>query len=152
MSCDRDTRERLRAVGHRVTVQRLKVAAALRHRSGHHTAGDVRRQVAPSDPGTPMPPSTVYRALASLREGRLVAEVTAGGTSTYEWIVSDRHHHLRCRGCGGEQELASEIVAALEATIRTGSRFEPLLDHVVFAGHCERCQASEHAEGEPECR
>ena len=102
MSCEADTVTLLRSGGRRSTWQRQVVALALRHAGWHCTAEELRALVQGRDASTRMPLSTVYRALATLKELRLVSEVDAGGRAAFEWVDREQpHHHLVCARCGG---------------------------------------------------
>lgn len=140
MSCEGDTAEELRHTGRRLTVQRLKVAAALRHCGGHRTAEEIHDVLAAQDPHAAMPLSTVYRTLATLKELRLVAEVDAGGRATYEWVAEQPHHHLICQRCGGDVDLDPRFLADLAGRIRAETGFEAYLDHLAISGRCAACR------------
>jgi len=142
MSCEGKTATELRATGLRFTPQRLRVAAALRHASGHCTAEQIHELIAAADPNATMPLSTVYRTLASLKEQRLVAEVEAGGRAAYEWVSEQPHHHLICQRCGAELDLDPRLLEELGAEIRSATGFEAYLDHFAITGCCARCQAT----------
>jgi Fur family transcriptional regulator, ferric uptake regulator len=144
MSCERETAEGLRTRGRRFTVQRLKVAAALRHSGGHCTAEEIHEIVSREDPHAGMPLSTVYRTLGTLKELRLVAELDAGGRAAYEWVELEQpHHHLICQRCGAEQDLNRRLPERLCEEILAETGFEAYLDHLSLAGRCANCRSSE---------
>jgi len=140
VSCERDTAQELRDSGHRFTVQRLKIAAALRHCGGHRTAEEIHDLLATQDPHLSMPLSTVYRTLATLKAARLVAEVDAGGRAAYEWVAEQPHHHLMCQRCGAEVGLEPRLLDDLAARIQSETGFEAYLDHLAIAGRCAACR------------
>ncbi len=140
MSCEGDTAQELRDTGRRFTVQRLKVAAALRHCGGHRTAEEIHDLLATQDPHASMPLSTVYRTLATLKEARLVAEVDAGGRAAYEWVAEQPHHHLMCQRCGVEVGIEPRLLDDLAARIQSETGFEAYLDHLAIAGRCAACR------------
>lgn len=144
MSCERQTAQELRAKGRRFTVQRLKVAAALRHSGGHCTAEEIHETLSREDPHADMALSTVYRTLGALKELRLVAELDAGGRAAYEWVELERpHHHLICQRCGAEQDLDRKLPERLREEILAETGFEAYLDHLSVAGRCANCRSSE---------
>ena len=149
VSC-RDTADILRATGRRFTVHRLRVASALRHSAGHRTAEEIHRALAGEAPEAPVPLSTVYRTLADLKAMRLVAEVAAPGKTTYEWVSSEPHHHLRCERCGAEIDLDPRMLRQLGGRIERETGFQLYLDHVVLAGLCPGCAAEADDRGAPE--
>ncbi|MGE0135361.1 MAG: Fur family transcriptional regulator [Dehalococcoidia bacterium] len=142
MSCEGDTAHELRETGRRFTVQRLKVAAALRHCGGHRTAEEIRDLLAAEDPHAAMPLSTVYRTLATLKEARLVAEVDAGGRAAYEWVATRPHHHLICQRCGADVGLEPALLTSLSDEIRSATGFEAHLDQHAIYGACAGCSAT----------
>ena len=140
MSCETDMAEGLRASGRRLTVQRAKVATALRHAGGHRTAEEILELVRRDDPQLALPLSTVYRTLSALKDMRLVSEVEAGGRAVYEWVQADRpHHHLICVDCGAEDDLDPALLDTLRAEIASRTGFEAHLDHVNVSGRCAGC-------------
>jgi Fe2+ or Zn2+ uptake regulation protein len=146
MSCEHDTAQELRDSGRRFTVQRLKIAAALRHSGGHCTAEEIHEIVSREDPHAGMPLSTVYRTLGTLKELRLVAEVDAGGRAAWEWVNPDEpHHHLICQRCGVELDLDPKLLERLGEQIEAETGFEAYLDHIAIVGRCRACHEAAHA-------
>src|SRR4051794_9758960 len=72
MSCEAETAQVLRQMGHKLTPQRLMVASVVRHHGGHLNAAEIYEQVKRTYPFVNI--STVYRTLTLLRELRLVNE------------------------------------------------------------------------------
>jgi len=142
VSCEADTAQELRDTGRRFTVQRLKVAAALRHCGGHRTAEEIHDLLAAQNPHAVVPLSTVYRTLGTLKELRLVSEVDAGGRATYEWVAEQPHHHLVCERCEADLDLDPDILADLAGRIRAETGFEAYLDHLAIQGICAACRGA----------
>jgi len=87
--------------------------------------------------------ASVYRALDTLAELRLVQRVDAGdGIARFEPARSDHqhHHHLVCDGCGKVEPFADEpLERALErAAGRLGYALEQ--HDVVLRGACNACR------------
>jgi Fur family ferric uptake transcriptional regulator len=144
MSCETDTLQALKDAGHKLTPQRLMIVAALRHAGEHLTAQDVHQRVRQEYPYVDL--STVYRTLAVLREMHLVTETDMGtGDHSYEWIESDRHHHLICRTCGSTASLPHPYLENLGAEVLDERGFRMDLDHVALFGICAACLASKPA-------
>ncbi|MBD5654160.1 MAG: transcriptional repressor [Candidatus Eremiobacteraeota bacterium] len=84
--------------------------------------------------------STVYRALARLRDLGLVAEIIVPGSdsATYE-PIGDDHAHFHCRHCGRIQDVPftvpAETLANLSASTGLGIEFGV----VTFTGSCVTC-------------
>ena len=70
MSCEQLTAKSLQESGNRLTPQRLMVISAIRHSSGHLSAGEVLSKIKKSYPYIDI--STVYSTLAALKENRLL--------------------------------------------------------------------------------
>lgn len=145
MSCELDVARAIREGGLRLTVQRAKIVAALRHGGDHQTAEAIHARVLEQEPHTGISLSTVYRTLETLREMNLVSLLDPGsGTTTYEWSTPERpHHHLVCRECEGVMEIELPALAGVQGQIREGTGFEPDFDHLGISGLCAGCAAKQ---------
>ncbi len=140
--------DRLRRVGQRATPQRLVILGALRP-GEHLSADEVFARVEGRLPG--MNRSTVYRALELFRDLGLVSETDLGeGVRQFE-LLSARHHHLICRGCGHQAELDDDLVAPLRDAIAVRHNFAATIDHLAVFGFCPECEpaAGDDAPGAP---
>jgi len=86
--------------------------------------------------------ASVYRALDTLTELRLLHRVDVGGTATYEAAdpTGEHHHHVICGDCG---QIGAFEDADLERTIddiasRTGYRVDA--HDLVLRGSCPDCR------------
>ena len=144
MSCEADTATLLRSAGQKVTPQRLLILSALRHSQGHVTASQLLTEVRSSYPYVDA--STVYRTLASAKDLRLVSETNLGsGDNLFEWIGSERHHHLICRRCGNVSFLAEHHLHSLADLLERETGFDADLDHLALFGTCADCRTKENA-------
>ena len=140
MSCEQATAQTLRDSGHRLTPQRLMILSAVRHAGRHVSAGDVIEQVKESYPYVDV--STVYRTMSVLKEMRLISETNMGGGETrYEWIETERHHHLVCRVCDRVTQLDHRYMNDLGTGVLEDYGFEADLDHFAILGVCVDCRA-----------
>ena len=131
--------ERLWATGHRVTRQRSLILDAVCAGEGHTPLGEIYARVRRADRSIDR--STVYRALRLFVEvGLVVAADTGSGETSYEIKKPRPHHHLVCRGCGGEQEIGDDATAAMFDEVRRRHGFEIATDHLVLFGLCEACR------------
>ncbi|HEY4686209.1 MAG TPA: Fur family transcriptional regulator [Dehalococcoidia bacterium] len=147
MSCESDTAAVLRAAGQRVTPQRILILGCVRHAGGHVTAAQILDEVRRSFPY--IDASTVYRTLAAAKERRLVSEVNlGGGEDLFEWVGSDRHHHLICRVCGQVSSLEEAHLDVLTKALERATGFLADLDHIAVFGVCRQCRASQGGEGQ----
>jgi Fur family ferric uptake transcriptional regulator len=142
MSNDPDIATLLRSAGQKVTPQRLLILTALRDSHGHVTASQILERVKTSYPYVDA--STVYRTLAAAKELRLVSETNLGtGDNLFEWIGSERHHHLICRTCGSVAFLEEKYVEDLAAALERETGFDADLDHLALFGTCADCRSKQ---------
>lgn len=129
----------LRAVGQRVTPQRLMILGAFRGPGEHLSADEVYARVGPLAPAVNR--STVYRTLELFRDLGLISETDLGsGVRHYERLDGARHHHLICQQCGVMIELDDNDIHPLREQIRRTYDFAPIIDHLALFGLCAYCQ------------
>ncbi|MGE0685617.1 MAG: Fur family transcriptional regulator [Dehalococcoidia bacterium] len=142
MSNEPDIATLLRSAGQKVTPQRLLILTALRNSQGHVTASQILEKVKASYPYVDA--STVYRTLAAAKELRLVSETNLGtGDNLFEWIGSERHHHLICRSCGSVAFLEERYVDELAERLEQETGFDADLEHLALFGTCAACKAKQ---------
>ncbi|MDQ6692953.1 MAG: transcriptional repressor [Chloroflexota bacterium] len=138
-----DYNRRLADLGIRLTPRRQKVLEVLVGHPGHITADEVLAQVQKSYPLANK--TTVYRTLDILTTAGLVATShTAGHQAIYQ-IAAEPHHHLICKECGAETELADGSLDPLRERIATEYGFEPCFKHFVLFGVCPDCRRTSPA-------
>lgn len=129
----------LRARGHPVTPQRIRVAETLFGTHQHISAEEIldrlragRRAVGKA---------TVYRTLELLREAGLIREHDFGdGFKRYEpWPTRPHHEHLVCIRCGKVIEFESGEIERVEREVAALHRFRPTHHKVEIYGVCEEC-------------
>lgn len=139
MSCESETVSTLRGSGHKMTPQRMMILTSLRHAQGHLTAAGIFERVKQAYPYVDI--STVYRTLTVLKEMRLISETHMGdGDAAFEWVATERHHHLICRKCSGVTQLDHHYLEHLGSQIATDVGFHADLDHFAIFGLCGDCQ------------
>lgn len=146
MSCTVVIERRLRAVGLRVTAQRLAVGEALLHAADHRTAEEVQARLQ-AESAQPVSLATVYRTLHTLVQHRIAGHLDRGrGSAVYEWLDPQHpHHHALCVDCGAEVEIPPRLLGRLERAMKAESRFTPFLDHLALVGRCAACTAAASA-------
>ncbi|MQY31523.1 Fur family transcriptional regulator [Nocardia aurantia] len=134
-----DPRERLRAVGLRVTAPRVAVLDAVvtqPHSDADQVAARVREAL-----GT-VSTQAIYDVLhACVNAGLLRRIEPAGSAALYEARIGDNHHHLVCRSCG--------TVADVDCAVGHAPCLDPSDAHgfavdeaeVVYWGLCPNCRA-----------
>lgn len=128
----------LRALGYRLTPQRLAILKALNQAGCHLTPAEIYQQVHPNLPG--LTEATVYRTLNFLAEQGLVMVAHVGhGQLVYEVSEHD-HHHLICRVCGRMEEIDHQELKSLYKVFlaKTGYQIDTI--HATFFGLCPTCQ------------
>jgi Fur family ferric uptake transcriptional regulator len=139
MSCESETIDVLRESGHKMTPQRMMILTSLRHAPGHLSAADIFERVKTAYPYVDI--STVYRTLTVFKDLRLISEThMGGGDATFEWVATERHHHLICRKCNGVTLLDHQYLETLGAQIAGDLGFRADMDHFAIFGLCGACQ------------
>jgi Fur family ferric uptake transcriptional regulator len=122
-----------------MTPQRMMILTSIRHADGHLTAADIFERVKQAYPYVDI--STVYRTLTVLKDMRLISEThMGGGDAAFEWVATERHHHLICRRCNGVTQLDHSYLDRLGREIEKGVGFRADLDHFAIFGVCAACQ------------
>jgi len=138
MSCSKPFAEKLQARGFRMTPQRHAILHILKQSGGHLSPAQVYERARESVPG--VTETTVYRTLEFLAENGIIASASAGnGHLAYELTQSD-HHHLICRVCGQEVEIAHARLQSLLADLEASTGYRSIGNHITFFGICPACQ------------
>jgi Fur family ferric uptake transcriptional regulator len=119
-----------------MTPQRLSILQAL-HEGGHLSPGQVYERTRT----TGMTETTVYRTLEFLAENGVVNPTQIGGGHlTYELVGHD-HHHLVCRSCGAQLDLAPDSLKVAISRIERQTGYQIDAGHLTFFGLCPECAA-----------
>lgn len=138
MSHDRsECAAQMRDQGFRVTPQRMLLLDAICEGNGHTTLDEIYDRVKAKAPGINQ--ATVYRSLDFLCDLRLVVSAEIEGQTVYEIAGDTPHHHLVCRGCGADQELADYHFHELRAHLLQEHGFVAEIDHLAITGLCAKC-------------
>ena len=132
--------EALQRAGHRRGGARTAVVEALSHHDCAVTALELDDELRRRRP--PVGRASVYRALEQLEQLGLVQRVEAQrGTSSYERIDPDghHHHHAICRDCGRLVPFEDPVLERAIGTLSESLSFEVTEHDVVLRGRCERC-------------
>lgn len=131
--------KKLRTRGYRMTPQRWAILQALCEADCHLTPLEIYQRAAARTLG--LTEATVYRTLSFLCEQGLVMEAHIGnGQMVYE-IADHAHHHLVCRVCGFQREIAHGELDQLYEYLHTTTGFKIDEVHVTLFGLCPACQA-----------
>lgn len=88
--------------------------------------------------------ASVYRALETLSELRLVKRVDAGdGIARYEHAApdGDHHHHLVCRECGKVEAFSDPRLERTIDRVAVGLGYDVDGHEIVLTGACADCAA-----------
>jgi Fur family ferric uptake transcriptional regulator len=139
MGCETDTATTLREAGQKVTPQRMLILSAVRHAGHHLRATDILEDVRRTYPYVDA--STVYRTLGSAAELGLVTGTDMGaGDTEFEWVGTDRHHHLICRACGNVNSLDNTYLDGLATVLHDDLGFQADIGHFAIFGLCRDCR------------
>ena len=128
----------LRSAGLRVTAARERVYAAVT--SAPHATPEALTELVNAT-GTPVPPSSVYRALDALEEAGLVAHTHLDHHApTYHRADHASHLHLVCRRCGAVSESPASVADDLVAVLAERHGFEADVTHMAIHGKCSACR------------
>jgi Fe2+ or Zn2+ uptake regulation protein len=138
MTCGTQYAPQLRALGFRMTSQRLAILHVLCHAGTHLSPSEIYKAAKRDLPGLTEP--TVYRTLEFLAKNGLArAAQTGNGHLRYE-ITGEDHHHVICRLCGNEVELEHTLLETLYRKLESATGYLRIDSHMTFFGVCPGCQ------------
>lgn len=121
-----------------MTSQRQRVLDAVESLA-HATPEDVVSAVA-SDGGSPLVPSTVYRALEALEELGVVSHTHLDHRApSYHLAEHADHVHLVCRDCGRVEQCSPELADAFVGNVLRANGFVADVTHMAIHGRCSSC-------------
>jgi Fe2+ or Zn2+ uptake regulation protein len=128
----------IREKGFRLTTQRMAILNILYASSGHLAPTEIYEQLQFILSSATEP--TIYRTLDFLREhGFIRATHTVSGRMEYQ-IVTHDHHHVICKNCGQEQEIAHEQLQILYDQLEQVTGYRLTESHITFTGLCPHCK------------
>jgi Fur family ferric uptake transcriptional regulator len=127
----------LRSRGYRMTPQRLAILQAL-HDGGHLSPAQIYQRVQQ----TGMTEATVYRTLEFLAgNGILLVANRGNGHLAYE-LSSESHHHIICRTCGAQVDVAPELLEPVIHQMESETGYRLNAGHLTFFGLCPECRSN----------
>lgn len=130
-------KERLRALGYKLTPQRCAVLRLFAAQPTHMTAQEVWSQLEHIEPG--LSRATVYNTLEVLEQAGVLLRVQAEGGPTYFDPRIDPHHHAQCGRCGQIFDL--ELAPVSPAALPTLEGFAVESVTLWLRGTCAACLA-----------
>lgn len=132
---------RLRALGRRVTRQRLAVLAVA-HDNPHSSAEEIAELVRGELPT--ISTQSVYVVLTDLSALDLVRKFEPPASpALYETRTGDNHHHAYCVRCGQVQDVDCALGEAPCLTPSEDHSMIMLSAEILYRGICADCQAAE---------
>jgi len=138
MSCASEYAPQLRALGYRMTPQRMAILHVLHHEGTHLSPTDIYKKARKELASLTEP--TVYRTLEFLAEIGLVRSSSSGNRHLTYQIAGEDHHHVVCRVCGSEIEVQHKVLENLYRQLESTSGYVRIDSHVTFFGVCPECQ------------
>jgi Fur family ferric uptake transcriptional regulator len=140
MAVDLIIEEMFRAAGHRVTSQRLALAAILRE-NGNFMDAETIHELSIAH-GEQISLATVYRTLALFKEMNLVEGRIVGDDQDreeYRFRSSREVYTLACKHCGKIVPVEADIVDAFRRDLAETLGVTVLSAHSCFIGYCADC-------------
>lgn len=131
----------------RYSKHRALVLECIRSAGGRHmTAEQVYDEVRQVHPGIGV--ATVYRNLRQLEAaGSIVKSSVGEGTAAIYELAGPEglhsHHHLICLACGRVQDLAADLLDAIEAHVEKKNGFKVKDHRLKIYGICRECSIGE---------
>jgi Fur family transcriptional regulator, ferric uptake regulator len=136
----RDLGERLRAMGMRLTPQRVRILDAVRGLD--HATPDGLAAAVGRDGGPALSLSTIYRNLEALEQVGVVSHTHLDHRSpTYHLSEHADHIHLVCLSCGAVIESAVATADPFVGNLLTRHGFVADVKHMAIHGWCAACSA-----------
>lgn len=140
----------LRGRGGRVTRARRAVLEVLDSTTDHLNADEIAERAAARAPGVHL--TTVYRALSTLGDLRVVTHTHVGGSAAVYHLSTATQHddelvsphvHVQCTSCGVVLDVSADEVRPLATRLQRnlGFRLDP--QHAAMLGTCANCQELE---------
>ena len=123
-----------------MTGQRQVILEELRKVTVHPTADEIFAMVRRVMPHISL--ATVYRNLEILSSLGLVQKLECAGSQRRYDGNPERHHHIRCIGCGSVNDVSSEAVTDFEYIPERIPGYQVLNYSFMFIGLCDACGIS----------
>ena len=116
--------------------QRDLICSVLKSTCSHPTAEWIYEQAREKDPTISL--GTVYRNLATLNaHGDIISIAVGDGNEHYDGDISP-HIHLRCRCCGGIEDLV--LASDPASVLAKESGFDSETSVYIVYGRCKQCK------------
>lgn len=138
MSCYEVYIDDLRAMGYRLTPQRLMVLELLFHHNDYMTVESMYEQVKTQYAKVNI--STIYRSVNFLAAKGLVTELRRGGEETLYAAVREKPHaHAICQHCGAVLPIDATVLQPAMAAVARTLKFAVMVGSIELPGLCRNC-------------
>jgi len=133
----------IRAIGVKVTDQRMTILQEILNGAEHVTAQSVFENVKHKTPDIGF--ATVYRFLRTLTDHNVLSEIRVQGLpARYEWANKKHHDHISCTSCGKISEFENDEIEKLQIQIARNLNYK-LTNHIMeLYGLCSDCQRKQN--------
>lgn len=132
--------KKLKQVGLKVTLPRIKILQILeQHTRQHLSAEDIYRLLLQQ--GDDIGVATIYRVVTQCEQAGLVRRLQfEGDRAMFELACADHHDHIVCVRCGQVEEFHDETIESRQQEIAERAGFD-IEDHtMVLFGLCPQCR------------
>jgi Fur family transcriptional regulator, ferric uptake regulator len=130
----------LRRRGRRSGVARTAVVELLARQDCCLTAQEIYDELRGG--GRPVALASIYRALDQLSSDGFLQKIELGaGTTRYEPVREDHHHHLVCDRCGKVEAFADERLERALHRVEDETGYRVATHDVVLRGACSDCSS-----------
>lgn len=136
----KETAQKLREKGLKVTPQRIAVYNMLLHSHEHPNAETIYRTLEETNPTMSL--ATVYKTLDNFKHLGLVQELNVGEASSRYDATVTCHPHTVCTCCGKVEDLYLPELTNLHAAVADKMDFEVECEQLILYGKCSACQKS----------
>jgi len=121
----------------RNTLQRQIILNAVIKLKTHPTIEEVYGEIQKEYPS--ISKTTVYRNLRQLAQRGAIREVSLpDGLERYD-VRTDKHHHFKCKKCGGIFDIDVEYLAGINDIVQGKYGFQVDEHDLLFTGMCQKC-------------
>ena len=132
--------EKLRVSGHKITPQRMAIAAVLAKSDGHPSVENIHAQVVKDFPTMSL--ATVYRNIVLIKSiGEVLELGFPDGSNRYDGNKPYPHPHVICIQCKKIVDPHLESLDEMKREVALETRFQILNHRLDFFGICSDCMA-----------
>ena len=126
---------------HRKTRQRRVILGELRGVESHPTATEMYGLVRKTLPNVSL--GTVYRNLEIFAQNGVIRKLESTGAEARFDGNIERHHHVRCVGCGRVADVHDVPESPIPDEVRKSTDYDVLGYRLEFTGVCPECRSKQ---------